>query len=123
LLAKLADGDTWTAPVQAARCQEGCVRFSYVPEESRGPRRYRCLPESAASAALAAPRFTSLRYGFPGYAQLSIATGARLQTGAEDECQPGAFHFLRQSQREINLRVRLNEYLRIGLEAGIFYES
>ena len=35
----------------------------------------------------------------------------------------GAFHDLYQPQREINLRVRLDEYLRFGLEAGIFYAS
>jgi hypothetical protein len=35
----------------------------------------------------------------------------------------GAFHDLYQPQRETNLRIRLDEYLRFGLEAGIFYES
>ena len=35
----------------------------------------------------------------------------------------GAFHFLYQPQRESDLRTRLDEYLRVGLEAGIFHES
>jgi len=35
----------------------------------------------------------------------------------------GAFHNLFQPQRETNLRVRLDEYLRFGLEAGIIYVS
>ena len=35
----------------------------------------------------------------------------------------GAFHDLLQAQRETNLRVRLNEYLRFGLDAGIVYAS
>ena len=35
----------------------------------------------------------------------------------------GAFHFLFAPQRESDLRTRLDEYLRVGLEAGIFYES
>jgi len=35
----------------------------------------------------------------------------------------GAFHQLFQPQRETNLRIRLDEYLRVGLEAGIFYPS
>jgi hypothetical protein len=35
----------------------------------------------------------------------------------------GAFHDLYQPQRERNLRVRLDEYLRFGLEAGVFYET
>jgi hypothetical protein len=123
LLAELAAGDAWNAPVIAARRQEGCLRFSYVPASARVPRRYQCLPESAPSPELATPSFTSLRYGFPAYCQLSGRAGAKLLTGADDERQPGAFHFLYQPQREINLRVRLDEYLRVGLEAGIFYES
>ena len=44
-------------------------------------------------------------------------------TGADDGGQPGAFHHLFQPQREINLRVRLDEYLRASLEAGLFYET
>jgi hypothetical protein len=123
LLADLAAADKWTAPVVAARRQEGCLRFSYVPASARVPRRYQCLPESAPSPDLAVPSFTSLRYGFPAYGQLSVRAGARLLTGADDEGQPGAFHFLYQPQRETNLRVRLDEYLRVGLEAGLFYES
>ena len=35
----------------------------------------------------------------------------------------GAFHDLGQPQRETNLLVRLDEYLRFGLDAGIFYAS
>ncbi len=123
LLASLSSADPWAAPVIAARRQEGCVRFSYVPDTARVPRRYQCLPESAASPELARPRFTSLRYGFPAYAQLAASAGAQLLTGADDQGQPGAFHSLYQPQREINLRVRLDEYLRAGLETGIFYES
>ena len=123
LLAGTESGDGWTAPVIAARRQEGCIRFSYLPDTARVPRRYHCLPESAARPEQAAPRFTSLRYGFAAYGQLARSSGEQLRTGADDEGEPGAFHSLYQPQRETNLRVRLNEYLRAGLEAGIFYES
>ena len=123
LLARLAGGDTWTAAVLVQRRQEGCIRFSYLPDSARVPRRYRCLPESADSPELAVPRFTSLRYGFASYAQLAVSSGAQLLTGADNDGQPGAFNFLFQPQRETNLRVRLDEYLRVGLEAGIIYAS
>ena len=123
LLARLATGDTWPAPVVAQRRQEGCIRFSYLPDSARVPRRYRCLPESADSPELAVPRFTSLRYGFASYAQLAVSSGAQLLNGADNDGQPGAFNFLFQPQRETNLRVRLAEYLRVGLEAGIIYAS
>ena len=123
LLAALSTGDIWTAPIVTVRRQQGCVRFSWLPTAARVPRRYRCLPESADTPAQAVPRFTSLRYGFPAYAQLSTQSGPALLTGADDESQPGAFHYLYPPQRETNLRVRLDEYLRVGLEAGIFYQS
>lgn len=35
----------------------------------------------------------------------------------------GAFHDLYQPKHETNMRVRLDEYLRVELEAGIFYVS
>ena len=35
----------------------------------------------------------------------------------------GAFHHLFAPQRETNVTVRLEEYLRFGLEAGILYAS
>ena len=118
-----AKSGDWDAPVKVQRRQEGCVRFCWIPPESRTPSRFQCLPESAASPADATPRFTSLRFGHPGYAQLAVSSGVRLLTGADDESEPGAFHHLHGAQRETNLRVRLDEYLRAGLEAGIFYEN
>lgn len=123
LIANTVTGDKWTAPVIAERRQEGCIRFSYVPLSARVPRRYQCLPESAPKAELATPRFTSLRYGFAAYCQLARSSGERLLTGADDEAEPGAFHSLYQPQRETNLRTRLEEYVRVGLQSGIFYES
>lgn len=123
LIADTVTGDKWTAPVIAERRQEGCIRFSYVPLSARVPRRYQCLPESAPKLELATPRFTSLRYGFAAYCQLARSSGERLLTGADDEAEPGAFHSLNQPQRETNLRIRLEEYVRVGLQSGIFYES
>jgi hypothetical protein len=67
--------------------------------------------------------FTSLQYGDPGYCQLSQLCSVFIRQGADDEAEIGAFHNLYQPQREQNLRTRLNEYLRFGLEAGIFYAS
>jgi hypothetical protein len=122
-LARLATGDTWQYPLQAERRQAGCVRFSFVPPGSRTPRRYRCQPESEADAARVRPQFTSLHYGDASYGQLSVRCAAEIRTGADDESEIGAFHDLFEPQRETNLRVRLDEYLRFGLEAGIFYAS
>jgi hypothetical protein len=122
-LARLAAGDGWQFPVQVDQRQQGCVRFSFVPAGARTPRRHRCQPAAAADAARVRPQFTSLRYGDPGYGQLSARCAAEIRAGADDEAEMGAFHDLYQPQRETNLRVRLDEYLRFGLEAGIFYAS
>jgi len=116
-----APGETWPAPVLADRRQEGCMRFSYVPAGSITPRRYRCVPDEARPDVL--PHFTSLRYGDPAYGQLRRVTDPSIRAGAEDESEMGVLHALFQPQRETNLRIRLEEYLRFGLRAGLFYAS
>jgi len=129
--------------VYATLRQSGCVRFSYVPPDSRTPRRFRCQPELAIASALEQaggtlapaaaeaiarqiqarlrPAFTSTRYGDPAYGQLGPACPEEIRAGAEDGAEMGVFAFLKQPQRLANLRVSLEEYLRFGLEAGIFF--
>jgi len=144
--AELATADTWQAAVMATQKQQGCIRFSYVPLGSRTPRRYRCQPEWAiaqalskakkdnpnitsteksAIAALVAsqihPIWTVRRYGKPAYMQLAHACAIQIKTGADDESEMGVFHDLFQPQRQSNLRIRLQEYLRFGLESGVIY--
>jgi hypothetical protein len=121
--ADLAPSDLWTAPVHAERLQAGCVRFSYVPPGSRLPRLFRCQPADATDAARVQPIFTSLRYGDASYCQLSVLCAVEILEGADDQAEMGAFHDLYQPQREANLSASLNEYLRFGLEAGIFFAS
>jgi hypothetical protein len=123
LAGRLADADGWPHPVWAERRQEGCVRFSYVPPGSRVPRRHRCQPASSADAARVQPQFSAERYGNPAYGQLSGRCPSEIRTGADDESEMGAFHDLFGPQRETNVAVRLEEYLRFGLEAGLFYAS
>jgi len=139
----------FTGPAVAERRQEGCVRFSYLPEGSQVPRRYRCQPdleiqarteaaEEAKGAALSlternalraevsgwlAPSFTSARYGQPAYAQLHLSCPRQIAAGAADGSEMGAFCHLKQPQREANLRLRLEEYLPFGLEPGFVYAT
>jgi hypothetical protein len=120
LLAALAEvGDPWPAPVWAARRQVGCIRFSFVPPGSRTPRRFHCAGDDPADQ----PFHTSLRFGDPGYMQLRRSTNDSIRTGASDESEMGVTHELFTPQRESNLLIRLDEYLRFGLEAGIFYAT
>ena len=122
-LMELASNTIFLADLNCKRLQQGCVRFSYLPTTSRAPRRYHCRPEDEDEAVRVQPQFSSLRYGDPGYCQLSSLCAAQIRQGADDGAEMGAFHDLHQPQRESNLRVRLEEYLRFGLEAGVFYAS
>ncbi len=135
------------APIRALRRQEGCMRFSWVPQDAITPRRYRCQPQLAIDQAITIaeaggpitqamrnlitrritrwlrPSFTALSASHPAYVQLRQAAPLEVRTGASDESEMGAYHLLFAPQRETNLRIRLEEYLRFGLEAGIFYET
>ena len=69
------------------------------------------------------PQFNGIGYGAPTYCQLADDCAPEIKRGADDESEMGVFHDLFQPQREAHLRARLVEYLRLGLEAGVFYES
>jgi hypothetical protein len=115
-----AGNSIFTEPVTVERRQSGCVRFSFLPPGSVAPRRFRCQPATPEAAQRVVPRFASVTYGQPVYGQLSVSCPDELARGAEDEGEMGAFHFLQQPKRIDNLRASLDEYLRFGLEAGIF---
>lgn len=123
IAARLAASDSWTFPVHADRRQDGCVRFSFIPLGSRTPRRFQCQPASADDALRVQPQFTAERYGAPAYCQLSDRCATEIRTGADDESEMGAYHDLFAPQRETNLSIRLDEYLRFGLDAGVFHAS
>lgn len=131
----LAENALLLDTVRVGRRQVGCVRFSYVPVDSRTPRRFQCQPDLVRQAsgtdaelreletARVRPRFTSLRYGTPGYCQLHGACADEIRRGADDTSEMGAFHDLYQPQRDANLRARLHEYSPAAMEAGILYAN
>ena len=138
-----------TGTVISAQRQAGCLRYSFVPlTGSQTSRRFRCQPDLEVStevaAALAAnpgltqaeqallqaaveawlaPAFTSRTPGRPGYLQLADATPDQVSQGAEDGDEMGVFYGLYSGRRESNLSYRLNEYLRIGLQAGVIHAT
>ena len=124
--AELSAADTaatpplWSAPLWAVRRQEGCVRFSYLPTGSIIPRHFKCVEQGEGSPQ---PLFYSLRYGDPAYAKISPLTDDLVRRGADDGGEMGAFHFVLAPLRETDLRVRMQEYLPVGLEFGVFYEN
>ncbi|MEV8313570.1 hypothetical protein AB0Q95_05295 [Streptomyces sp. NPDC059900] len=109
------DAAHWSSPVLTDRRQRGCVRFSSLPPGSRTPRRHRCVPEDERLR----PVLASARYGDPTYCRLDRHTPEAVWCGADDEAELGVFHHLRQPRREAYLRMRLDDYLRFGLEANL----
>ena len=107
--------------VRVDRLQRGCVRFCWVPPESITPHRFRCLPD--ADHPRERPNFISLVWGDPGYARLANLGTAALRAGAETGGEIGAFHHLFETRAAMRLRRNLPEYLRLSLEAGVFFES
>lgn len=127
-----ASNTIFTGVATAARLQAGCVRYSHVPAGSQTAQRFRCQPDIALQEEKNAanhpsirlrltPAFTSTRLGDPGYAQLAPWCAPEIRTGADDASEMGVFRYLKNPQRESNLRVSLDEYLRLGLEAGTFF--
>jgi hypothetical protein len=141
---ELAENSIFTNCLSVARRQLGCMRFCYVPEHCRTPRRYHCQPDRVKEEIEAKlrkdhpnvtqeevdaakererdrvrPQFNSVRYGQQGYAQLAGLCAGEIKRGADDESEMGAFHDLYNPQREANLRARLDEYTPAGMEAGI----
>jgi Phage tail protein (Tail_P2_I) len=129
-----ADNSIFDGVVTAERRQVGCVRFCFVRADPavRVPRRFRCQPDlaldgvvdpaqRAAIVSRLVPSFISTAYGDPAYGQLAFGCPPEIRTGAEDGSEMGAFWSLKQPQRVANLRTVVDEYLRFGLEAGVFY--
>lgn len=128
----LAENSIFLGEVRVARRQTGCMRFCYVGQPVRTPRRYHCQPDlvtaahpvtAAVEAHRVEPLFTSLRYGSPGYCQLTGDCAAEITRGADDESEMGAFHDLFQPQRTARLRARLDEYTPAGMTAEIIFAS
>jgi hypothetical protein len=141
-----ATNSIFTARVKTTRTQAGCVRFCYLPWESRVPRRYRCQPDVAIAQALESaltmnrhlktrararvraevsarlvPSFTSTQCGQPAYGQLDERCAVEITTGADDQSEMGVFHHLKNQQREANFQASVSEYLPLGLEAGLIH--
>jgi hypothetical protein len=132
-----------------ARRQTGCVRFSYLPLESVTPRRFRCQPELEIQArqkdqeiqkeakltpaekhviqqqvlGRLFPVFNAVLYGHHAYCQLGTGSPRQITAGADNAAEMGVFNHLQQAQRETNLRIALEEYLPLGLEAGIVFAT
>jgi hypothetical protein len=143
---ELAENSIFMGVMTDCRRQQGCLRFCYVTPGSRTPKRYECQPDLVERAVAAEaqrdnltgaersvllaqerqrvePRFDSVRYGTPTYAQLSHRCAGEIARGADDESEMGVFYDLYRAQRTANLRARLDDYTPAGMTAGIVFAS
>jgi hypothetical protein len=126
-LLRLGEDSIVTGCLTVARRDTGCLRYSYAPPG--GPARHRCQPDLVIAAAAPAdqelaarrvrPRFSSVRYGRPDYAQLHPTCADGIRTGAEDGSEMGAFSSLHQPQRLAALTDQLASFVPVGVDAGV----
>jgi len=101
----------------ADRGQTGCVRFSYLPEDSVTPRRYRCVPNHDCNPQLA---LTSERYGDFRFGEL-VPTESMIpiRYGSSVGAEMGVFASFQHREREQSLTFNLDEFMRFSMEAGL----
>jgi len=121
-------GGIWVQRLEVHDNQKGCIKFSYFSgENDRLPPHFACVSGPGAEL-----RFTSEWFEQPGYAQLGLTTNKSiLQLGPrypnqreEDSFAPsvsavpdemGAFGFLLESHKWINLQIRFREFMPLGV--------
>jgi hypothetical protein len=115
-----SDDRKGTSALVADRRQQGCVRFSFLPFRAVVPAQYQCVQQAVAGVF---PAFVTTRYGQPGYLKLMACTDDSIRRGADDGSEMGAYHFVMAPQRESDLQIRLQEYVPVGMEFGIVYQT
>jgi hypothetical protein len=105
--------------------QDGCVRFSAYPVGSRVPRQYESVTIPAA-----APVFTSVAFGDPGYGQLLDGAdqsvidnpgGNTISSGASSGSEMGAFSSNLAPIKEQGILIKYAEYMPLGLTPVIVH--
>jgi hypothetical protein len=142
----LAENCIFNGELMVGRRQQGCMRFCYVPHESRTPRRYHCQPDLVDHTTLqrakndqldaehnnvlrraerlrVTPDFLDTKYGTSNYCRLARNCALEITTGASDQSEMGVFHDLFQTQQENNLRARLAEYTPAEIDADIIFAT
>jgi hypothetical protein len=104
----------------ADRKQQGCVRFSFLPIDAVTPPPFECVTQADTAPQ---PLFVTTRFGQPGYLKLMASTSDSIRRGADDGGEMGVYHFVFAPQRESDLKIRMAEFLPVGLEFGLIYQT
>lgn len=102
-------------PLTAEDPSAGAVRFSYVAPGSVAPPVFHGPPPGLE------PRFMSTVYGHPDYARLADDGPDEIAQGAADGGELGVYHDEFFAQRAAHLRMRLEEFVPAGCDAGLIF--
>ena len=104
-------GGIWTGRLEAHDNQAGCIRFScFSGDADRIPPNHACV--FATNVPL---RFTSERFGAPGYAQLAASSDRHIREQGPSDDEMGAFGYLLGTHKWKNVGIRLREYTPVGV--------
>jgi hypothetical protein len=107
----IGSGGLFIHRLEAWNHQRGCIKYSYFSGDGdRLPPHFACV--FATQAVLA---FTSTWFGDPGYGQLSRSCDFRVLSRGPGDDAMGAFGFLLEAHKWINLAIRLREFMPVGL--------
>jgi hypothetical protein len=132
LVAEIRASDSiFAAALAVTNRDQGFVRYCSIAPGSRTPRRYECQSDASNPGDSGAgdtpllpcirPRFVSLRFGHPGYAQLAASCPREILAGASNGAEMGAFNVIDDARRQDNLRDILDEHLPIGYRPVTIY--
>jgi len=107
----VGNGGLFIHTLQVWNHQKGCLKYCYFSGfEDRLPTNYACV--TAADARLV---FTSSWHQNPGYAQLDRDSDFRILNRGPGDDAVGAYGFLLESHKWINLGIRLREFMPVGI--------
>jgi hypothetical protein len=136
-----AENSIFMGTARAEQRQQGCVRFSYAPLTSRVPRRYRCQPDRALTAAEHAaggalpdaerariaravvPIFTDAAFPSSAFGQLALCGPTEIASGGFGGKEMGAGFASDEPARRANLNDMLDEFLPFGLTAAPLFQT
>ena len=107
----IGSGGLFVRRLEVWNHQRGCIKFSYFSGDGdRLPPHFACV--SGPDALLT---FTSTWFGDPGYGQLARESDFRVRERGPGDDAMGAFGFLLEAHKWINLGIRLREFMPVGV--------
>jgi hypothetical protein len=108
--------------------QQSCLRFSAVSPGGSLPRLFEVFgpgrpSDNVPDTPIVSAFFTSLRFGDPGYATLSVVAPSEIVTGAENGSEMGAFSSLLRPIRLNSIVNKVDEFKPAGVIAQYVLEG